>query len=478
MGSPGNGAAGATAAHSPLVEHRLVAGLLLDTAGHEALFASLAADCFEDQDCRQLFQEMRRQQGAYGRFDLETLRGHFAGNEPALVLLEEISLEIPRTSDHLQGYATRLREDAGKRRTLAELKRATERIESGEDLADAMSGLRAAAPSRNGPRIEVLPYGAIDALPDRKELVPGVIGEGEMTVFFGQSGGCKSITALDLAHHLALGIDWGGRYIPHPLRVVYLLGNEGGSGLKQRIAAWRKDRDVNLETVGKNLSFVRGAVSLCDDRHLDLLVRTIAPEEPTLLIVDTVARHMGGLDENSTQDMGRFVDGCDRLRSELGCALLGIHHTGWGAKDRERGSYALRCTTGVSIQIALAGGKVTLTGKKSREGPTGEILQFELEPVIIKHDGPRDITSVRLKPCRYARRSLSKKDVAAEETARILRETFSGEHATIAQLVRLTGIKERTMRDYLNEWIKVGYVKKPKRNQYVAGARRPEWMEQ
>jgi len=57
--------------------------------------------------------------------------------------------------------------------------------------------------------------------------------------------------------------------------------------------------------------------------------------------VDTVARALLGGDENSSTDMGLFVDACDAIRKRFNCALLAVHHSGKDVTRGLRGSNAL-----------------------------------------------------------------------------------------------------------------------------------------
>src|SRR3546814_15448538 len=65
--------------------------------------------------------------------------------------------------------------------------------------------------------------------------------------------------------------------------------------------------------------------------------------DPSLIVVDTVARALAGADENSASDVGRLVDAFDWLKYQWGCAVLPIHHTGHrkAAKTPRRGSSGL-----------------------------------------------------------------------------------------------------------------------------------------
>ena len=70
------------------------------------------------------------------------------------------------------------------------------------------------------------------------------------------------------------------------------------------------------------------SVALTDPSELERLYAEIAvfPVQPALIVVDTLARNFGGGNENSADDMGRFIDACDKLRTLTGAAVLIIHH--------------------------------------------------------------------------------------------------------------------------------------------------------
>ncbi len=63
--------------------------------------------------------------------------------------------------------------------------------------------------------------------------------------------------------------------------------------------------------------------------------------KPSLVIVDTLARNMGGDDENSTQDKNKFIGTPDWLRNEFKTTVLVVHHPGKDPKNLIRGAGAL-----------------------------------------------------------------------------------------------------------------------------------------
>ena len=67
----------------------------------------------------------------------------------------------------------------------------------------------------------------------------------------------------------------------------------------------------------------------------------LGERQPRLVVVDTLARNFVGGNESSPQDMGFFVDGVERIRRDLGTAVLVLHHeTKEGGT--ERGTESLR----------------------------------------------------------------------------------------------------------------------------------------
>src|SRR3546814_5054521 len=88
--------------------------------------------------------------------------------------------------------------------------------------------------------------------------------------------------------------------------------------------------------------------------------------DPSLIVVDTVARALAGADENSASDVGRLVDAFDWLKSQWGCAVLPIHHTGHSqeAKTRGRGSSALYAGLDGEFLVSSDGDTVQLRSMK------------------------------------------------------------------------------------------------------------------
>jgi DNA-binding transcriptional ArsR family regulator len=96
---------------------------------------------------------------------------------------------------------------------------------------------------------------------------------------------------------------------------------------------------------------------------------------PTLVIVDTLARCFVG-DENSTKDMGEFIQGIDTIKRKTEATVLVVHHTGKDSSREARGSSALLAAADTMIKASDGDmGLVFIKCKKQKDAePFSEIL--------------------------------------------------------------------------------------------------------
>ena len=176
----------------------------------------------------------------------------------------------------------------------------------------------------------------IEALPPINYLVDKVLPLGGYGLIYGRRGSGKTFDALDLALSITTGRHYHGLETHASGSTVAYIMSEGAAGLRKRIAAWKQAR---LVTSVPGFHALPVAVPLNDPIALAELCLAIEalPSTPSLLVIDTLARSASGLDENSSQDMTRFISIIDSLRERFGCAVVPIHHAGWNAAH-ERGS--------------------------------------------------------------------------------------------------------------------------------------------
>lgn len=183
-----------------------------------------------------------------------------------------------------------------------------------------------------------------------------------LAVLYGDTATYKTFLALCMAACILTGRDWMGQ--PTVRGSVIYIAAEGQAGIKRRLRAWEIANGASLA----EMLIIPTALDLLDPAlHARLLAKIAALDmPPALIIVDTLARNMGG-DENNTPDMNGFVAACDQLRTAIGATVLIVHHT--NKADTMRGSSVLPAAADVLIRAERTEGAklVTLTCKKMKD---------------------------------------------------------------------------------------------------------------
>jgi hypothetical protein len=248
------------------------------------------------------------------------------------------------------------------------------------DAADAGEEEIHALLNRSEPKRAAVKFITIADLAARKPpdwIVDQIIPEGAFSVLYGPSGSYKTFLALDMALSIACGLEWRGMAV-RGTPVAYVAG-EGVGGLYKRILPW-----MHVRGEGRTPDFhiLDHSVQLTEAEHLDALVAGIEdlPVRPGLVILDTLARNFGAGDENSTQDMNRFVAAVDALRKATGAHVMAIHHTGKEASKGARGSSVLRAAVDTEIEIERTEGTpcVTFSVTKQKDAEEREPILFQM----------------------------------------------------------------------------------------------------
>lgn len=321
---------------------------------------------------------------------------------------------------------------------------------------------------RTEPRFKLLHVSDLEFRPPRF-LVRDYLEAESLALVFGDPGCGKSFLAVDLACCIATGADFHGNPTTQG-PVVYVAG-EGHNGLKRRFVAWEAHTGQN--TADAPLYVSSAAAALCDPESAQAVVTAVdaVPTDgpPALVVIDTVARNFGPGDENSTSDMGVFVQAADRIRTRYGCTVLLVHHSGHADKGRARGATALRGALDAEYRADRdEAGTVRVEASKMKDAPFPQPLAFELRSVplgIEDHDG-REVTSAALvsttyePPAKPSGRQGKWKQLALDELARL----YESRRANLER----GGFDPDTARVEVDEW---------KQQCRDAGMSRQRWAE-
>ena len=234
-----------------------------------------------------------------------------------------------------------------------------------------------------------------EAIPQlsRNYLVKGWLGEGQMSVIYGPSNVGKSFFALDLAWHIACGEEWNGHKVIGG-SVLYL-ATEGGMAFHNRVVALKKKypehKNVKLAVRPAPVNLLDGEVDMA---VLEKLCREVSKKHGQVkcIFVDTLSRSMAGGNENSPEDMTKFIGNCDKLREITSAHLDVVHHSGKDKAAGARGHSSLRAATDTEIELDYDENTGLRTAKatKQRDMETGVIFQFKLNVIELGVDEDGD----------------------------------------------------------------------------------------
>ena len=183
-------------------------------------------------------------------------------------------------------------------------------------------------------------------------LFEGLIQEETSVMLYGATQSYKSFIALAFAMAAATGEDALG---VKPTRVgpAFYAAAEGRSGLKtSRRRAWRQQHGYE----GQADIYVAPApmLMLPDDclEFVEQIEARAAGRRPGLIVLDTVAKIMAGMNENDARDAGQLVRFVDMLKDRFHCPVMGIHHEGKDAGRGARGSAAFHAGFDTVIDVS------------------------------------------------------------------------------------------------------------------------------
>lgn len=213
-------------------------------------------------------------------------------------------------------------------------------------------------------------------------LVEGVIPEKSFVALYGPPASFKSFIAMDIAECIASGRDWLGKKINGTGPVLYIAG-EGHGGIGARIAAIKQHHNTPDEA---QVYVVRSQINLRSSVEdftnlilaIDELVQGLGVDL-RMIVIDTLARAFGGGNENSSDDMGAFIQATGKIQNRYKCSLMLLHHAG---KDTTKGLRGHSSLLGaVDTQMEIIRFPQTREGlilmSKQKDGEDGQNYGFE-----------------------------------------------------------------------------------------------------
>jgi hypothetical protein len=229
----------------------------------------------------------------------------------------------------------------------------------------------------------VLTLDGLRNLPAPAPLVGGYLFRDSLAWLGGKPGYAKTFVAVELACCVGTGTPWHGHTVAAG-QVLYLIA-EGASGITQRIDAWTLANGREAD----NVLYLPVPVQMMETVDVAAFGQLLADLRPILVVLDTQARVTVGAEENSSRDMGRFVDSLDQLRRHSAACILVVHHEPRNGENL-RGSTALEGAATTILRVAKDGNVIELSNPKQKDAPEQASLLLALAPIggsaILSHE--------------------------------------------------------------------------------------------
>jgi hypothetical protein len=232
---------------------------------------------------------------------------------------------------------------------------------------------------------------------NNRYLVKGLLDRGAFSCLYGPSNIGKSFYALDLAVRVSASAEFFGHRIASGAGPALYVVAEGSGGFALRVAALRKahpDLVAKAERAGMTILTVPlDLVQSEDAADLAELILDQVDVIPSLIVIDTLARSMGGGDENAGKDMAALVANVGLLQSRLNAHVMLVHHTGKDQARGMRGHSSLHAALDSEIELSRpdpASKITTATARKQRDLEIGEAMHFALRRLEVGRDEDGD----------------------------------------------------------------------------------------
>jgi hypothetical protein len=230
------------------------------------------------------------------------------------------------------------------------------------------------------------------AQPPLRWRIKYLLPETGIAAIYGPSGSGKSYLGIDAGITIALGNTWFGNRV-FACAVTYVI-LESEASLRNRVEAWEVHNKTHIPP---NFKATTQPFELADQQQVEDL-GSILPKGG-VVIIDTLNRAAPGLDENSSQDMGRILAGMKCLQEITGGLVVIVHHTGKDASKGLRGHSSLFAALDGAIEVERNAVGRTWSAAKVKDGEDGKRVAFQLNVIDLGKDADGDpITSCAVGP--------------------------------------------------------------------------------
>lgn len=252
------------------------------------------------------------------------------------------------------------------------------------DKAPAVAELPASAERAPVRQFGFTRLGEMTSIQPTSWLIKPFLESNSLAVLFGDPAVGKSFMAIDMACSIVTGRPWHGHAVKQG--AVFYIAGEGLNNIRKRFRAWELHHGADLSSAPLFIS--NHSAQLISLEEADSVATAVAQMadaagvSPALIVIDTLARNMGG-DENSTADMSQFINAIDgALKHRFNACVLVIHHSGVNDKNRARGSIALKAGVDAEYQLTRDDGRVIrLTGLKMKDAALPEPMAFSFRVI-------------------------------------------------------------------------------------------------
>ena len=157
-----------------------------------------------------------------------------------------------------------------------------------------------------------------------EDIISGLLPVESIMVLYGAPKVGKTILALNLAYHIAAGVDWHSLQIPKPRRVLYISVEGGKRALRARFEAMQGGEVRPPE--GSLQSWAVPPFDILNPGHFESLKAAVEAFSPGVIVLDPLIK-IHRSEENDNVAMQRVLDQVRSLVTGYGRSLILVHHS-------------------------------------------------------------------------------------------------------------------------------------------------------